>query len=99
MTPALVITPAAELDIAEAIEWYDSIHSTLSSDFRLALTDAFQRITQHPRAYAALPRGLHRAFLRRFSHGIYYRQGLQVIQVIAVLHTSRSPRIWQARNH
>ena len=99
MTPALIITPAAELDIADTIAWYDSIYSTLSSDFRFALNDAYQRIIEHPLAYASVARGVHRALLRRFSYSVYYRQHLQAIQVIAVLHTSRNPRVWQARNH
>jgi plasmid stabilization system protein ParE len=99
MRPALIIAPAAELDIVETIDWYDSTGPGLSSRFRSALDDTFQRIIDHPDAYAPLSRGLRRALLRRFSHGVYFRHHQQAIQVVAVLHTSRNPRIWQERSH
>lgn len=99
MNPAVIITPAAEVDIAEARDWYYSVSPALVPDFRRALDEALGRIADRPNAYALVANGLRRAFLRRFPHGVFYRSHEEAIQVVAVLHPSRSPQVWQARNH
>ncbi len=99
MNLPIIITPAAEVDIAEARDWYNSISPALAPDFRSALDDALGRVADHPNAYALVARGLRRAFLHRFPHGVFYRSQGEALQVIAVLHPSRSPQVWQARNH
>jgi toxin ParE1/3/4 len=99
MTPAIILTPAAEIDIADSIAWYESVRLGLSLDFRLMLDVTLCRIIHQPEAYPLIARGLRRALLRRFAHGIFYRRQESVIQVVGILHTSRDPRIWQDRNH
>jgi toxin ParE1/3/4 len=95
----IIITPAAELDLAESRDWYESIRSGLSRDFELAFDAAVSRIARHLLAYALADRGCRRALLQRFPHAVFYRQVPEAIQVVAVLHTSRSPLIWQSRSH
>ena len=99
MNPAVLITPAAQGDIAGAVEWYESNRTGLSLDFRLALDATLGLITRYPDSCMPIAPGLHRALLRRFPHAVYYRHQQEEIEVIAVLHLSRSPRHWQARNH
>jgi plasmid stabilization system protein ParE len=98
MTPFVVLTPAAELDLASAIEWYESKHIDLSYDFRLALDATLSLITRHPDAYAVVAPGMRRALLRRFPHAVYYRRHEALIEVVAILHPRRSPLVWQARS-
>ena len=97
VTPAIIVTPAAEQDIAAAISWYGSIHPALSLDFRLALEATFRRITHYPDSCEHTLRGMRRALLDRFPYGVFYRHYEQAIQIIAVLHTSRDPHLWQSR--
>jgi plasmid stabilization system protein ParE len=99
LSPSVVITPAAQDDLADAIEWYESHHPGLSFDFLLALDAALGLITRHPDACALIAPGLRRGLLHRFPHAVYYRHRPAVIEVIAILHPSRSPRVWKARNH
>jgi plasmid stabilization system protein ParE len=99
MTPSVIITPAAQLDTVDAIAWYESKHPDLSYDFRLALDAALSMITRYPDSCPFVAPALRRVLLRRFPHAVYYRHQKDLIQVIAILHTSRSPRIWQARDH
>jgi toxin ParE1/3/4 len=99
MTLSLIISPAAEIDIGKAIEWYDALDSRLSGEFRRVLHDTLQRIADNPDAYVIVTRGLRRALLRHFPHGVYYRKDRQAIQVVGVLHTARDPRVWLAREH
>ena len=50
-----------------------------------------------PEMYAAAFRGVRPAKLRRFPYVVYYRVLADRIEVLAVLHGSRDPRIWQGR--
>jgi plasmid stabilization system protein ParE len=99
MSSTVIITPAAQGDLAEAIEWYESNRPGLSYDFRLALDATLGLISRYPDACALIAPGLRRALLHRFPHAVYYRHGQALIEVIAILHPSRSPRVWQARSH
>jgi toxin ParE1/3/4 len=97
--PQIIISPAAELDLAESRDWYESVRPGLSRDFELAFDAAICRIARHPEAYSVASPGLRRALLQRFPHAVFYRHGADAVQVVAVLHTSRHPRIWQSRAH
>lgn len=99
MKPAIIVTPAAEFDIGEAVEWYGAISSVIALEFRFALDTTFGMIADNPGSYAMVSRGMRRALLHRFPHAIFYRPEATAIHVIAVLHTSRNPRVWHARNH
>jgi len=99
MTIPVELRPAAQLDLADAITWYESKRPGLSYDFRLALDATLSFIARYPDSCAAAAPGLRRGLLRRFPHAVYYRTPGSVIDVIAILHLKRSPRVWQARNH
>jgi plasmid stabilization system protein ParE len=97
MTLSITITPAAQADLIEAIAWYESNHLGLSFDFRLALDAALEHIARYPESCAFVAPAVRRALLRRFPHAVYYRQPKLTIEVIAILHTHRNPRVWQRR--
>lgn len=99
MTRTIIVTPAAEADIAEATNWYDAFGLPLSASFRQALDLILQHIADYPDAHTRVTRGLRRALVHGFPHGVFYRQTENAIEVIAVLHTSRHPRLWRARDH
>jgi plasmid stabilization system protein ParE len=52
MKRRVIITPAAEQDMADAIDWYETYHPGLSLDFGLALDATLNLIVRHPGAYA-----------------------------------------------
>ena len=55
MSVPIIIAPAAEADLLEAIGWYESNHSDLSFDFRLSLDAALDHIVRYPEACALWP--------------------------------------------
>ena len=57
----------------------------------------FDRIEQNPELYAAAFRSVRRAKLQRFPYVVYYRILADRIEVIAVLHGGRDPRVWRSR--
>jgi len=50
-----------------------------------------------PEMYVKALRDVRRAKVRKFPYLIYYRVLSDRIQVIAVLHASRDPQLWQER--
>jgi plasmid stabilization system protein ParE len=94
---SLIIAPAAEADLMEAIAWYESNHPGLSFDFRLSLDATLDHIARYPDSCARVAPSVRRGLLRRFPHAVYYRSQKGTIEVIAVLHTHRNPRVWQQR--
>ena len=97
VTLSTTITPAAEADLTEVIAWYESKRPDLSFDFLLSLDATLDHIARHPESYAMVAPAVRRALLRRFPHAVYYRLKA-TIEVIAIVHTHRSPRVWQKRN-
>jgi len=56
-------------------------------------------IARHPESYPVIGRRLRRALTSRFPFAIFYILDGDTVRVFGVLHTSRSPRVWQARDH
>ena len=94
MAYRLTVSDRAALEIVEAYEWYQEQHPGLGFEFLEALDEQFQAIIQSPQLYAQIHRGVRRALLRRFPYGVFYASKGEIISVLAVVRTSRSPRRW-----
>jgi plasmid stabilization system protein ParE len=97
MSRRLIVRTEAEKDVAAAAQWYEERSSGLSLRFRASLDRALSLIENNPELYAPVYRGLRRALLRRFPYGVFYIPRDEDIIVVAVLHTSRDPGLWEAR--
>lgn len=97
MSRRLIVRPEAENDIAATAQWYEERRPGLSLEFRSALDQTLSSIESNPELYARVYRSLRRALLRRFPYGVFYVQRAEGMVVVAVLHTSRDPRLWRAR--
>ena len=97
MSQRLVLRPEAESDIAEAAAWYDQQRAGLSLQSRAALDKTFAAIEENPQLHAQVYRNLRRALVRRFPFGVFYVSRTEGVIVVAVLHTTRNPRLWRAR--
>jgi plasmid stabilization system protein ParE len=91
--------PAAEADLVEAMAWYEANYPCLSFDLRLSLDATFDHIARYPASCASVSPTIRRALLRRFPHAVYYRQKPVAVEIVAILHMHRHPRVWQSRNH
>jgi plasmid stabilization system protein ParE len=54
-------------------------------------------IAESPGAFPLVGAVVHRSLVRRFPYAVYYRVDEGFIDVIACLHTRRSPSIWRSR--
>jgi hypothetical protein len=82
VTLSVVIENPAREDLAAAVQWYKQVQPGLEADFRLCVPG----------------RRLRQALIERIPFAIFYLRDADAIHVFGVLHTSRSPRLWQARN-
>ena len=96
MSRRLIVRPEAEEDIDTARLEYEERVRGLSFEFRAELDQTFSSIVRNPELYARIHRDLRRALLRRFPYGVLYVLQPESIVVVAVLHTSRSPKLLRA---
>ena len=87
----------AASDVLLAREWYDAQRPGLGNEFVQALERVIDLISDLPEAFPEIAVGVRRALLGRFPYAVYYRMHSDIIDVIACLHTRRSPSRWRSR--
>lgn len=98
MNHPLIVRKTAKLHITEAFRWYELQSPGLGADFLEAMDSVLDRIAATPLLYAPLYREVRRALLPRFPYGVFYLTPSERVIVIAVLHTSRDPRLWPSHH-
>jgi toxin ParE1/3/4 len=97
MTLAADFRPEAVADVLEARRWYEEQELGLGDAFAASVEEVVNRIKSMPRMYPVAHRDVRRGKLRKFPYLIYYRVHPNKLEVLAVLHGSRDPRLWRER--
>ncbi|GAB4300995.1 MAG: hypothetical protein Fur0025_40960 [Oscillatoriaceae cyanobacterium] len=97
MTYKVKISQEAELDLAEAYQWYESQVNQLGSEFIRVVDENLTSIQQNPLAYPIVYNNIHRKLLPRFPYGLFYVIQDDLIFVLACFHVKRDPQQWQRR--
>jgi toxin ParE1/3/4 len=97
MANRLIVSDRALREMGEAYEWYEEQVAGLGNEFLEALDVQFEVIAQSPHIYAETQRGVRRALLARFPYGIFYALKGDIVSILGVIHTARSPRRWPRR--
>ena len=97
MSLPIILRPEAQDDVLETRDWYDAQQPGFGDVFNDALKEFVERIRATPETYAPALKNVRRGKLRRFPYVVYYRILDDRIEVIAVLHGRRDPRVWQSR--
>jgi len=98
MKPTLVLRSVARREFDEAADWYNRQRAGLGAEFIEEVNRVFESIRDRPELFAVAHEDLREALVRRFPYAVYYRIEADQIVVVAVVHTSRDPHIWQSRN-
>jgi hypothetical protein len=85
----------AEVELDEAIRWYDAQALGLGDAFLVEVLAAVHRITLYPEAWHQLGDGVRRCRLTRFPYGLIYTVDKNDILVLAVAHLHRQPDYWR----
>jgi plasmid stabilization system protein ParE len=97
VTRRLTIQPQAEIDVADAIAWYEEQRRGLGGELLSELDSVMQRAVQTPFQFPQLKSNIRRALLRRFPYSVYFRVSDEIVELLAVLHQHRDPGTWQQR--
>lgn len=97
MSIPLIVSEAAESDLHEAFDWYESQLSGLGDRLLTHVQKSLDSISENPSMFPRIHRETRRALVHRFPFAIYFIIDPEIIDVVAVLHTKRHPRQWQAR--
>ncbi len=93
----IIFTPAARAELVEAQDWYESRRPGLGVRFREEVEATVLRLRESPHQFPIVFEDLHRARLRKFPYGLFYRIEIDVLEVIACFHGSRDPQRWERR--
>jgi toxin ParE1/3/4 len=91
------------LQEAEAIvEYYEQRRVGLGNEFALVLGESLQKIKAHPAGFSLLETlptelGYRRLRMPQFPYLIVFRHSREMIEIIAITHTSREPNYWRNR--
>ncbi len=95
---SIQFTKEAVFDIEEIVFWYEDQREGLSYDFELCLEAGINEIQRTPSVFQKRYKEVKIRFINRFPYGIHYIVNDEIITIIAVFHTSRSPSNWVKRN-
>jgi len=89
--------PDAEVELNEAIEWYETRELGLGLDFATQIHAAVQRALAFPFAWQEMGSDIRRALVHRFPYGVLYVAEPEHLLSIAVMHLHRQPDYWRSR--
>lgn len=97
MKRRIKLLPTAEDDLDSSRAWYEKQRSGLGDELVSEVEAELGRLALHPEHHPPEFRQVRRAKIERFSHIVIYRIHEDEIHVLAILHSSRSPRVWRSR--
>jgi len=90
----LIVKPEAEAELTEALEWYSNRHKTgLEVELYNEISKVLEYIALYPEHFQKKYRNIRIRFTEKFKYGIHYIVEENTIFVLAILHTSRKPRV------
>jgi hypothetical protein len=89
-------------EVEKTIEYYDQVRPGLGGEFAAVLQDSLSKIKARPDGFSfveTLPTSLsyRRLRLPQFPYLVVFRPSLKLIEIVAVVHTSRRPNYWLRR--
>jgi len=97
MEYSLSISEAAELDIRDAFLWYEDQKDSLGLTFEKHISKTIQNIQKNPLKIQIRYNQTRVAFLQQFPYGVHFNLIENEIIIVAVFHTSQSPKKWSKR--
>ena len=76
---------------------YEGEAASLGREFLDAVGVALGRIEDDPHRFSVVHGEKHRALLKRFPYGLYFRVETTSVVVVGCFHGHRSPRAWESR--
>jgi toxin ParE1/3/4 len=97
MSRLLVIHEAAEAEINEAADFYDSRSPGLGTAFIDEIERGIRSISEFPEATPLIRGRVRKKIVARFPYSLIYSVRPDVIRILAVAHHKRRPFYWHHR--
>lgn len=97
MSLPVVFRPEARAEFDESFDWYERQRSGLGVDFVTQVQEILDQISATPELYAQMFQDVRRAVVQHFPYSVFYKVEPQQVVILAVFHSRRNPKIWQAR--
>jgi hypothetical protein len=88
-------TSIAELELKEAMEFYESKQAGLGAEFLAEVEAAVRLIETHPQAWLSLSPRTRRCRTHRFPYGLFYQIRETEILIVSVMDLRRDPKRWE----
>jgi len=100
MKYSVKIAPEAGIEIDEAINYYNKINTTLSSELFKIIFDNIDFIKNKPYSFSIKYNNIRSLPLEKFPFVIYYfiDEAIETVIIISVFNTHRDPENWQKRS-
>jgi toxin ParE1/3/4 len=93
----IIVHSEAELELWQAVEYYEIRSVGLGLDFEQEIRRALLDIQEAPDRWPTRKYRTRCRLLHRFPYAIYYLELQDIIWVVAVTHTRRRPYYWRKR--
>ncbi len=97
MTFHVIVHPAAEQDITDALDWYAERAPEQVERFLDEVAAAVRRIAGSPRLFRTVHRDVRRAALQVFPYLVWFVLEDDLVRVLAVTHSRRDPAFVRSR--
>ncbi|MFP9113104.1 type II toxin-antitoxin system RelE/ParE family toxin [Flavobacterium sp. RHBU_3] len=92
------ISVRAVADIREAENWYNEQLSGLGTRYKIAVKSQINDLRDDALLYPVKYDDVHYRKIKGFPYLLHYRIKQNVVDIIAVIHTSRNPDIWHEKD-
>ncbi len=93
----VTILHEAEVELWEAVAYYEDRAMGLGLDFETAIERSMQSIAEHPERWPLRADGTRRYLVQRFPYLVVYAYVKHHVWILAVAHCKRRPAYWQDR--
>jgi plasmid stabilization system protein ParE len=94
---SIELHPLAEVELWEAVDWYDEQKADLGKEFARELQSTIQAIQIAPQQFPKILDTKQKAVLQRFPYVIIFETVNTTIYLLAIFHTKRDPAEWKER--
>jgi hypothetical protein len=97
----IIVDTDALLDIKEAVDWYNMCEKNLGSRFKKNVKQQINSLKSNANLYNIRYKNIRCTLVKKFPfliHFVIYEMNKSV-KILAVIHTSRSPEIWDQKTN
>lgn len=93
MAYEIIVTPYAEVDLKDALAYYNEVSESIHQAFLTTLKTKLKSIQQNPLQFPVAIDKTRKAVIKGFPYNIYFVINLETVFVTAIFNTWRNPQI------